>query len=54
MARPTRLKEACAMRSSRGYPGDVNWRRLPIVWQAAKVQLSIQFGERFVFKDRSM
>jgi putative transposase len=28
-----------------------NWKRPPIAWQAAKAQLAIQFGERFVFND---
>jgi putative transposase len=28
-----------------------NWKRPPIAWQAAKAQLAIQFGERFVFSD---
>ena len=28
-----------------------NWNRPPIAWQAAKAQLAIQFGERFVFND---
>jgi transposase-like protein len=28
-----------------------NWKRPPIAWQAAKAQLAIQFGERFVFDD---
>jgi putative transposase len=28
-----------------------NWKRPPIAWQAAKAQLAIQFGERFVFGD---
>jgi transposase-like protein len=28
-----------------------NWKRAPISWQAAKAQLAIQFGERFVFND---
>ena len=28
-----------------------NWKRPPIAWQAAKTQLAIQFGERFVFSD---
>jgi putative transposase len=28
-----------------------NWKRPPIAWQAAKAQLAIQFGERFVFTD---
>jgi putative transposase len=27
------------------------WKRPPIAWQAAKAQLAIQFGERFVFID---
>lgn len=26
-----------------------NWKRPPISWHAAKTQLAIQFGERFVF-----
>lgn len=30
------------------------WKRPPIVRQAAKAQLAIQFGERFVFNDWSM
>lgn len=28
-----------------------NWKRPPIAWQAAKAQLAIQFGARFVFND---
>jgi putative transposase len=28
-----------------------NWKRPPVAWQAAKAQLAIQFGERFVFVD---
>ena len=28
-----------------------NWKRPPIAWQAAKIQLAIQFGERFSFAD---
>ena len=28
-----------------------NWKRPPIAWQAAKAQLAIQFGERFVFNE---
>lgn len=28
-----------------------NWKRPPIAWQAAKAQLAIQFGERFIFND---
>jgi putative transposase len=28
-----------------------NWKRPPIAWQAAKAQLAIQFGERFVMND---
>jgi transposase-like protein len=28
-----------------------NWKRPPPAWQAAKAQLAIQFGERFVFSD---
>jgi transposase-like protein len=28
-----------------------NWKRPPIAWQAAKGQLAIQFGERFIFND---
>jgi hypothetical protein len=26
-----------------------NWKRPPIAWQAAKAQLAIQFGKRFIF-----
>lgn len=29
----------------------LNWKRPPPAWQAAKSQLSIQFGGRFVFND---
>jgi transposase-like protein len=28
-----------------------NWKRPPIAWHAAKAQLAIQFGERFIFND---
>lgn len=28
-----------------------NWKRPPVAWQAAKAQLAIQFGERFLFND---
>lgn len=30
-----------------------NWKRSATAWQAAKAQLTIKLGERFVFKDCS-
>lgn len=32
---------------------EASWKRPPIAWQAAKAQLAIQFGERFILDDRS-